>query len=142
MHLPGLSPEELNALEHIVGPLPAELRSFYRVSNGGVPEKRYFEDDEGFERGIESILSALHRTYEHEVLLEEYYEEMVNRRGSLSSEYVPFARNAGDDLYVMHRETGGVFFFAHDVPNAPLQHVADSLQEILDRAQTEDDFYG
>ena len=122
----------------------AQQRALRRLRGrgGGRPERRFFEDDSGCENELDTFLAALHLQHPHEVLLEEYFQRVVRDRGAFPDTFVPFARNAGDDLYVMDRNIRKVFFWAHDVPDEPLRAVSDSLDALLARAQLETDFYG
>jgi SMI1 / KNR4 family (SUKH-1) len=137
-----LTVQDLAALEEIVGELPEDLRQHYLQYNGGVPSAGYFTDDDDAENEIDSFLTTRYRQYPDEVLLEDYYQAVVHDRKEFSSDYVPFARNGGDDLYVMNRHDGSIYFWAHDVPGDPLRPVAVSLESLLNRMQTEAEYYG
>ena len=137
-----LTVQDLAALEQLVGELPEELRQHYLRYNGGVPEKSCFTDDADAENEIDNFLTVGHRQYTDEVLLEDYYRAVVLDRQEFPTGYVPFARNGGDDLYVMSRDDGSIYFWAHDVPDEPLRPVAASLPSLLNRMQTAAEYYG
>jgi SMI1-KNR4 cell-wall len=136
-----LTEEDLITVERAVGPFPEDLRNHYLRFNGGQPTSPYLEDDSGAEGDIEAFLTVLFPILPGDLTLETYYRLIVLERKEFPSTHLPFARNGGDDLYVMERDTGRIYFWAHDVPAESLKPVARSLSDLFAKLQTEEEFY-
>jgi hypothetical protein len=136
-----LTEADLAAVEREVGPFPEDLRNHYLRFNGGQPTASYLEDDSGAERDIEAFLTVLFPIVPRDLTLENYYRLIVLERKELARNYLPFARNGGDDLYVIERDSGRISFWAHDIPGEPLKPVAKSLSDLFAKLQTEEKFY-
>lgn len=129
---PGATETDLKVLETALGfPVPTELRSLLSAVGGGVFEPHLLVRDDGWEYGFHTLVGGTKE-------IQSAYQRFVGEKKLIAPEHIPFARNAGGDIYTVHRNSGAVWFWPMDGEATP-QEVIGSIEQLLQELQSDEE---
>lgn len=148
-----LSAVDFSYLEELIKrKLPGGFKAFYLSSNGGIPEKDWWDSRDEYEpirvKNFKSIAGYDRSEKSSTEFVEEYYKVMVSRE-VIPQGLLPFAADDGGNLFCMDIETGKICFYAidafdSDIPMAlnqvkAIRYLASDFDAFVDGLLAEDE---
>ena len=131
---------ELRELEKYLGcDLPRVYREFIQVANGASPEADSIDDEDGEEWSVNNFFFVGPDNGSTESVVWNH----INRWPGIPPDFLPIARDAGDNLFLMDTAAGHsdeVWIWVHDDPDKPLRKLADHFEEFIDRLYLNPDY--
>ncbi|MBQ3599735.1 MAG: SMI1/KNR4 family protein [Lachnospiraceae bacterium] len=121
--------------------LPKQLVKHYIKYNGGIPEKRFlYSCISDIETSVQTFLSM---KYKNEIgyTLEDMYLHFVNKN-VIQKKYVPFACDAGSNLFCIDVETGKIVIVWMDmgeVNESMIPVLSNSFDEFIDSLEEDEE---
>jgi hypothetical protein len=110
---PQISAQEITSAEKVLGIVfPLSMRSFYLLSNGGIPEPYVYEDE-----NIDTVVTEfLPIKSDRKKTAVETYERLILNKQLAAKQFFPFAVDGGGDYFFSDCSTqeGAVHFYRSD----------------------------
>lgn len=132
-----LSDADFVVVEQALGlSLPADLREFYALRDGGRPSRPIYLDEDEDDYEVKTFYRMKHKVM-HEPLVHETYRRLAVEKLLLPTRLIPFAADSGGNLYCMDVECSDIWFWCADDcepgdPEAAVTRIADKLAVFID----------
>ncbi|PTQ58804.1 SMI1/KNR4 family protein SUKH-1 [Sphingomonas sp. PP-CE-3G-477] len=109
-----IGPDDVTAAERQLGfALPPHLVALCLHQNGGMPDRSWLISPDGMEEQVDCFLPIKPQSGADRRGIVDTYQQMTGE-GLLPTMSVPFAQDAGGNLYLLDRVTGRVWFMPMD----------------------------
>lgn len=128
--------EEIKELERLIGfKLPQDYLNLINHINGAHPELDTFTTEDGLEFAINNFFAVGGKPDMGSVIWNYF-----NSWEGTPKEFLPIARDGGDNVLLLHLENGSIWVWIHDVLENNLYKLCDNLEALIDGLHLNPDY--